>query len=260
MEALPRSALQALAQKAGVAANQKTAAILAALRAVQACGELNLEVDLSRGDANDDDAAEASSSDSDDDFAPLAERLAGKARANKGKGRGKPPVQVAAGPIPSPSLAMDKKRGVAAAAASGGAKKKKAKATQKAKTFARTEFVLGQYLGAAEQRALAALIAAHGGKVVAAPRWQTDFLVQSHAAEQCDERIELCCELGVLGVPPSFVRACAAAGQLFPFREWAMVLHPDRMAQAGAGCFGGVSRPKRHPGATFVSDLDTQRL
>ena len=37
MEALPRSALQALAQKAGVAANQKTAAILAALHAVQAC-------------------------------------------------------------------------------------------------------------------------------------------------------------------------------------------------------------------------------
>ena len=46
MEALPRSALQALAKKAGVAANQKTAAILAALRAVQACGELTLEVDL----------------------------------------------------------------------------------------------------------------------------------------------------------------------------------------------------------------------
>ncbi|GMI31584.1 hypothetical protein TeGR_g13172 [Tetraparma gracilis] len=82
METLPRSALQALAKKAGVAANQKTAAILAALRAVQACGELNLEVDLSRGDANDDDAAEASSSDSDGDFAPLAERLAEKARAN----------------------------------------------------------------------------------------------------------------------------------------------------------------------------------
>ena len=99
--------------------------------------------------------------------------------------------------------------------------------------------MLGEYLGAAEQRALAALIAAHGGKVVAAPRRQTHFLVQSHAAEQCDERIEACCELGALGVPPSFVRACAAAGQLFPFREWAMV-HPDR-AQPGAGCFGGVS-------------------
>ena len=89
MEALPRSALQALAKKAGIAANQKTAAILAALRAVQACGELTLEVDLSRGDANDDDAAEASSSDSDEDIAPLAERLAGKARANMGKGRSK---------------------------------------------------------------------------------------------------------------------------------------------------------------------------
>ena len=90
MEALPRSALQALAKKAGVAANQKTAAILAALRAVQACGELTLEVDLSRDDdADDDDAAEASSSDSDEDIAPLAERLAGKASANKGKGRSK---------------------------------------------------------------------------------------------------------------------------------------------------------------------------
>ena len=84
MEALPRSALQALAKKAGVAANQKTAAILAALRAVQACGELTLEVDL-----DDDDAAKASSSDSDEDIAPLAERLAGKASANKGKGRSK---------------------------------------------------------------------------------------------------------------------------------------------------------------------------
>jgi hypothetical protein len=56
---------------------------------VQACGELTLEVDLSRDDADDDDAAEASSSDSDEDIAPLAERLAGKARANMGKGRSK---------------------------------------------------------------------------------------------------------------------------------------------------------------------------
>ena len=99
MEALPRSALQALAKKAGVAANQKTAAILAALRAVQACGELTLEVDL-----DDDDAAKASSSDSDEDIAPLAERLAGKASANKGKGwskecapkRKRPPAPLAA--------------------------------------------------------------------------------------------------------------------------------------------------------------------
>jgi hypothetical protein len=151
------------------------------------------------------------------------------------------------------------KRRVDAAACTTSRVKKKAKNASSA--FARTEFVLGQYVSSAEQSELAALITAQGGKVVATPRRQTDFLVQSHAAEQCDERINACVELGVLGVPPSFVRACAEAGHRFLFREWAMVNPADRRtAQVsdddGDGFFAAVSpylNPRLDPALLFFA-------
>lgn len=70
------------------------------------------------------------------------------------------------------------------------------------------EVVIGSEYLKSKRDALTQLIKGAGGKVVKHPRQQTQFLVQGHNDEECDERLETCCSLGILGcvLPPRDTR------------------------------------------------------
>ena len=134
-------------------------------------------------------------SDSDTDI-PLAQRIRRRKSSNS------------AASATSSVSTVPKRRAVAEQRGS-----KSKKRPRRPKPFTRVEFALGQYLEATEAQELTKLIKENGGRIVSTLRRQTRFLVQSHAAEDCDERIGECDELGILGVPPAYVRACATAGR-----------------------------------------------
>ena len=89
--------------------------------------------------------------------------------------------------------------------------------------FSKTTVLISVTLAAAEKRRLTSLIRKAGGRVVKKVDATADFLVQSHNDEVTDERLEDCCDLGIVAVPPAYIDGCVQANRLIPFREWAQL-------------------------------------
>jgi predicted Zn-dependent protease len=150
---------------------------------------------------------------SDDEDLSLAERL-----QRRGAG---PSSGLIASKLPLPSKE---------ASASASPKKRKGKAANKSTNkkqkqgtlFRKIKFLICEYYGDTLRKEIVSAIKYHGGTIATKPTKQVTFLVQSWRDEDVDERLELCCNLGIVGVPFQYLQDCVAAETLTPFHLWCM--------------------------------------
>jgi len=64
----------------------------------------------------------------------------------------------------------------------------------------------------------------NGGIVVHSPTSATNYLIQSWIDDDCDDRLELCCDKGITGIPFEYVQYLASglSSSPLPFRHWAL--------------------------------------
>jgi hypothetical protein len=90
------------------------------------------------------------------------------------------------------------------------------------KIFRKIKFLVGEYYRDEIKEEIVSAIKGHGGTIVTKPSQHVSFLVQAWGDDEIDERLERCCELGIVGVPFKYLQDCIAAETLTHFHLWCM--------------------------------------
>lgn len=78
--------------------------------------------------------------------------------------------------------------------------------------FEHQTFVIASTYSTKRSNEIKSILLAHGGKVTTKVSKQVDYLVQSWLDDDCDDRLERCCNLDIIPVPFDFLEHCIAVG------------------------------------------------